>query len=289
MLQCKVPSICDLHTHCAYSFDGATTLAEYCACAVERGVGIVATTDHCDMNRVPGENFEQYISVEGNRRRDFEALAAGEPGCELLYGIEIGNAIDMPEETERFLAARSFDFVLGAIHFLSDGTDIYKLPFASQQEIDAMFRDYFTGMRRLTALGGFDSLAHLNYPLRKLQGKVPDTSMERWRDMIEPILENLVKNDIALEINTRGAYDWQDRVDPEPWTLLRYRELGGRRVTIGSDAHNARLVGEGFAEATKLLRQCGFDGYTIYRGRKPFEIPLENISEEGGLSGRTDA
>ena len=87
-------------------------------------------------------------------------------------------------------------------------------------------------------------------------------------------MAELVRKGIALELNTRGTYDWQHRVGPEDWVLRRYRELGGEYVTIGSDAHTAAAVGAGFAEATEALRRCGFSAYTVYRERRPVQIGL---------------
>ncbi|MEA5067197.1 MAG: PHP domain-containing protein, partial [Eubacteriales bacterium] len=187
---------------------------------------------------------------------------------------------DMPVETEAFLRKREFDFVIGSIHFLPDGADIYKLPYASEEEVDAMFRQYFASMLDLARMGGFDSLAHLDYPLRVLRGKVREASVLQYRDLIEPILEETAHRQIALEINTRGTYDWQKRVGPEKWAVKRFRELGGKYVTIGSDAHTASLLGEGFDQAVALLSACGYDAYTIYRERKPVRIALRDDKEE---------
>lgn len=265
--------ICDLHVHSCFSFDSNAPLAAICQSAAERGLRIIAITDHCDMTDTP-EGRRSYLEGEPLRKKTFEQVKRSYPELELLYGIEIGNAIDMPEETERFLAGRFFDFVIGTIHFLPDGRDIYKLPYASEEEIDAMFRQYFTSLQRLAELGGFDSLAHLDYPLRKLKGKIAAPTVIAYRNYIEPILEILVRKGIALEINTRGTYDWQRRVGPEDWVLRRYRELGGRYVTIGSDAHAAAQVGAGFAEAAEALKRNGFSAYTVYRGRQPFQIEL---------------
>lgn len=71
------------------------------------------------------------------------------------------------------MAKRRFDFIIGAIHFLPGGRDIYRLPYRSEEEIHGMFLRYFASVEALVELGGFDSLAHLDYPLRVLRGKVP--------------------------------------------------------------------------------------------------------------------
>lgn len=265
--------ICDLHTHSEFSFDGRATLPEMAEAARSKGVDVVAVTDHCDMLDIP-DGFQSYLDREQARLEAFREYREGGMETELLYGIEIGNANDYPQRAQKLMEGRQFDFVIGSVHFLPDGRDIYLCPYASPEEIDGMFRDYFRSMRTLSQMGGFDTLAHLDYPVRVLKGKIPDSSVLAYRDLIEPILEALVQNKIALEINTRGTYDWQNRVGPEDWVLTRYRQLGGRYVTIGSDAHTVEYIGAGFRDAVEALKRNGFDAFTIYRDRKPIEIPI---------------
>lgn len=265
--------ICDLHTHSRYSFDGSAPVDDLCRAARKRNVNILAITDHCDM--LPGpEGYLSYLAGEADRIGDIENARPQYPELELLYGVEIGNAVNMPEETRTFLTNRKFDFVIGAVHFLPDGSDIYQLPYENEEAIGNMFLQYFRTMQELVELGGFDSLAHLDYPLRVLKGKLHENSIGQYRELVEPILAGLVRQQIALEVNTRGTYDWQGRVGPEDWVLTRYRELGGRYVTIGSDAHSSDWVGAGFSEAAAALCRTGFSEFTIYRSRTPVQMPL---------------
>lgn len=263
---------CDLHVHSCFSFDGTASPEEICRSARKKGVGILALTDHCDMTDGP-EGISAYLAREQELKEAWAAL--DRTGLQLLYGVELGNPHEYPGRTEAFLAERKFDFILGSVHFLPDGSDIYLLPYRDREEIDEMFRLHFLSMQKLAAYGGFDSLAHMDYPVRKLQGKIPGTGMLAYRKLMEPVLELLVQKNIALEINTRGTYDWQKRVGPEDWVLQCYRRMGGRYVTIGSDAHVPGSVGAGFAEAAAALKRTGFDSYTVYKDRCPIQIPLE--------------
>lgn len=265
---------CDLHCHSQYSFDGSATLESIYRSALDRKIDIVCITDHCDMTE-GDEGISSYLGGEAARIRDYQEVRDTFSGVEFLYGVEIGNPMNMPEETKRFLETRTFDEVIGSIHFLPDGSDIYKLPYNSAKEIDEMFRSYFPYVEELVDLGGFDTLAHLEYPVRKLEGKISEPTILPYRDLIEPILEKLVRRDIAMEVNTRGTYDWQKRVGPGLWVLKRYRELGGKLITIGSDSHSATLIGEGFAQAAEALKATGFDAYTVYRNRVPHQLPLD--------------
>ena len=265
--------ICDLHVHSQFSFDSDAPIDAIQQAASIRGVSVVALTDHCDMTAGP-EGIQYYIAHEEARLQAFRAAPQTADLPELLYGVEIGNAIDMPEETNVFLSQRKFDFVLGAIHFLPNGEDIYKLPYPDAESVDRMFLQYFSSLKSLVALGNFDALAHLDYPLRVLRGKLMKCSILIYRDYVDSLLRELVRKDIALEVNTRGTYDWQGRVGPEDWALRRYRELGGRLVTIGSDAHKEKDVGEGFLRAVESLRRTGFQEYAIYRSRVPCPVGL---------------
>lgn len=265
-------TVCDLHTHSKYSFDGSGTLAEYCAVARSKGINIIASTDHCDMIDHPS-GVAEYLESEPERIREYDRVADKFPDIELLYGLELGNQIDMPERTAELLRDRTFDFILGSTHFLPDGSDIYELPYSNREEVDYMFTEYFNSELTLSRQGDFDSLAHLEYPIRYLQGKYEPTVI-KYRDIIGEILKELIKREKALEMNTRGTRDWQGRVELEDWVLDMYREMGGRLITIGSDAHEPNAAGSGFAEAIETLKRTEFKEYYIYRKRQPVEISI---------------
>jgi histidinol-phosphatase (PHP family) len=56
--------------------------------------------------------------------------------------------------------------------------------------------------------------------------------------------------------------------------IKRYRELGGEIITVGSDAHRAADITSGFDFAAAVLKDCGFDYYTIFEGRKAAFVKL---------------
>ena len=53
------------------------------------------------------------------------------------------------------------------------------------------------------------------------------------------------------------------------------RELGGKLVTIGSDAHRWMDVGAGVEMGLEMLSRAGFRYFTVYAGRKPQFLPIE--------------
>ena len=56
--------------------------------------------------------------------------------------------------------------------------------------------------------------------------------------------------------------------------LRRYKELGGELITIGSDAHKVEELGRGLDRAEEVLREAGFEYYTVYDARIPVQVKI---------------
>lgn len=68
-------------------------------------------------------------------------------------------------------------------------------------------------------------------------------------------------------MNTAGIRKGMQEMNPCREVIRRYHEMGGELITIGSDAHRPGEVASGFDKAEELLRDCGFQYYTVYNGR----------------------
>ena len=53
-----------------------------------------------------------------------------------------------------------------------------------------------------------------------------------------------------------------------------FRELGGEHVTIGSDAHWAKDIGSHLEVGMDMLKEAGFDTFTVYRRREPKQLKI---------------
>ena len=64
--------------------------------------------------------------------------------------------------------------------------------------------------------------------------------------------------------------------EPNPCTdiIRRYKELGGEIITIGADAHTPDKIGYAFDRAAQVLKECGFEYYTVFKDRKPNFVKL---------------
>ena len=61
---------------------------------------------------------------------------------------------------------------------------------------------------------------------------------------------------------------------PDEEIIKRFKELGGKYITIGSDAHRWGDVGAGIEDGMRVLLKCGFTHFTVYEKRKPKLLPI---------------
>ena len=86
--------------------------------------------------------------------------------------------------------------------------------------------------------------------------------------MFDEILSLIIKKGKGIEVNTSGL-DKVGHTLPHPSIIQRYRELGGKIITIGSDAHTTNRVGEHVSEAMRIVRECGFEEVAVFENQNP--------------------
>ena len=55
---------------------------------------------------------------------------------------------------------------------------------------------------------------------------------------------------------------------PDENILIRYRQLGGKYVTVGSDAHSPDDIGAGIKKGIEKAQKCGFGQITVFINRE---------------------
>ncbi len=262
----------DLHTHSLFSFDGNDACDELCKSAADKGIKVLAITDHCDidgrdlkLDALCSPQFDMLLQMQEKYK---DCLC-------VLKGLEIGQGIYRKELTQYVYDNYAYDFVLGSLHNLEDMEDFYFLDY-KQYDVYELLNQYFSDLLSLTEWGMFDSLAHLTYPLRYIVAREKlDVDMSRFTDVIDSIFENLAKKDKALEINTSGLFmEMQDTL-PNISFVKRFKEVGGKYITVGSDSHYAQKVGQGVDAGLKIAYESGFQSVTIFKNHQPVLMPIE--------------
>ena len=250
----------DTHTHTLpFSTDSHMQLADLRKAQQEKDLGIILT-EHIDI--AFGDPSQFYFDPEDYFRqlRPFR-------NDRLLLGVEIGMTADTNERNREIVRSHPFDMVIGSIHFMR-GKDIYYPEFFSMfPGKEAVFSEYLDTMAEMIEnYDDFDTLGHMDYIGRVAPYDDPLLYYEDYPDRIDRILGLLIKNDKCLEINTR-QFDKPQAVAALKTICQRYQALGGRYVTIGSDAHYPAVVGAYLAEAYTLAGECGLSP-VVYRNRQ---------------------
>lgn len=270
--------LCDIHTHSVNSFDAKDTVDDMCKAAVDMGLYALAVTDHCEA---PFINCGEDCEFGSFDRRIPQSLADVNSAREkyadklkVLRGMELGEPMHDPAQTKKALNYGKFDFILASVHNIRGYDDFYYMDF-DREDVGKILGIYFDELRETASFEHFDSLSHLTYPLRYIverTGKFPDLSP--YSVVIDDIFKILIKNNKALEVNVSGLFKPMGVTLPDLPLIKRYRELGGELVTLGTDAHQADMVGKGIDKGIELLRAAGFERYFIFENRKPIEISI---------------
>ena len=245
----------DSHVHTEVSADSAMKARDALAAAEAQGIGLVFT-EHIDFSYQGEKEF--IFSPE-------EYWTAYEPlrGERLSLGVELGMVPGELEMAKAFLARAPFDEVIGSIHLI-DGGDIYEPSTYEGKTQQEIYLRYFTLMRDMVRQNPYiDTLAHIDYIARYAPYERPDISYEVWHDAIDEVLRAVVETETALEINTRRFGDRLAMKELAP-IYRRYAELGGRDVTIGSDAHKKETVGAHLALAAQMAEAYGLQTVTFH-------------------------
>ena len=270
--------ICDSHVHSDNSFDAKNSVEQLCAAAIEKGMSAITITDHCEADGIrDGDNCEFGNFEKRIPKSIYETKACAkkfEGQIKIYTGAEIGQAIYAPHDIGRVLDLDSVDFVLGSIHNLKGVSDFYYLNYTEENIPDYLSR-YFDTVYELALWNKFDSLAHLTYPLRYIFERTDYSfNSSDYREKTDAIFKTLIKNEKALEINTSGLRKEMNRTLPDVNEIYRYRQLGGKYITIGSDAHNTEDLGKGIEAAAQTAKECGFKQYYVYENHRPRAVEL---------------
>lgn len=267
--------IADMHTHSCQSHDSPCKLEEMYQAQIAKGTEIFAVTNHIDIAFAEERDV---FSVINGTKAEIENISLAN-GHKILFGIELGEGFWNKEICQKVLNYASYDVVLGSVHQVRypgiDGpysqVDFSALP---QSVLEKFLDTYFDDILTLLDTTDFDILAHLTCPIRYMCVFHKRTiSLAPYRAKIEQILQKVIARDIALEVNTSNMKPLGQPM-PDADILRTYYHLGGRRITIGSDAHEVQYASRQFPEVLQLLKSIGFEHIYYYEQRKPIALAI---------------
>ena len=245
----------DTHIHSLdFSGDAVSSMDEMCRGALAKGLKRICFTEHVDFDA----HYDDSIPFNAEKyRRAIETARERYGGeLEILKGIEVGEAHVYPKEYEKVLQGDVYDVVIASVHYVilpmgihwtgNDGKSIF------QYAVDRIYRRYYEDLLAVAHLGGFDVLGHFDYPKRYLKRDAEEDAL------MAEVLDRVVKNGSVIEINTSPLRKGCAETSPGKKILAMYKDAGGQRLTIGSDAHRDVDIAAGFDSAFKLTK-----GFTV--------------------------
>ena len=276
----------DAHLHTDLSPDSDVPIDVYAEQAIERGIDELAITDHVDFE--PGAPATSYTTFEQRERVAREAAERwADRGVAIRFGVEITWDDRYEADIRAHLARYTYDFVIGSVHVYRDspyGAE-HVAGWVAGRSLPDIVAPYFGSVEAAARSGLFDAVGHLDFVKRYLVPHVTPAELAAAPELYEPILRALIDTGTALEINTSGLRQGPGETYPSPAIVARYRELGGRAVTVGSDAHRAEAFAWGLADGYDHAAAAGFDALAFRRGGDRVTVPLERAPN--AIAGRS--
>ena len=274
----------DTHNHSQFSFDGGkASLENSVKAAVEKGLGGICFTDHCDfyvpeMRKEFGPMLPEVFDV-GAQQAEADRVAgmvaegafgkAAAKKFKVLKGVEIGLEENSRELNRKLLAAQRFDQVTVSVHYLED-TDPYYGPYYRGKNWKEAYGRYLeTLLREMKKLEDFDIMGHFDYIVRYAPYPKESILYRDFPGLLDEILKYLAENGKGLEINTKTYRPYGLRTPQlDRDILIRYLELGGEVICLGSDSHAPDQVGTKFDYFAQYVKMFGFRRLGHFEGRR---------------------
>lgn len=263
----------DFHNHTAFSADSDTPAELMIEKAISLGLQCICMTDHMDLD-FPYPEIDFTFSVPEYFKKHDELRAKYGNQIQLLTGIELGLQPGLRKRLAKLLSDYSFDFVIGSSHVVDHMDPYYPEYWTKKTEEQGILRYFETILENVAEFDDIDVYGHIDYIVRYGPTQAENYSYHEYQEILDEILKTLISKNIGLELNTAGLKYGLGFAHPHMDILKRYNELGGEILTIGSDGHKPEHLAYDFHKVPEILKECGFQYYTIFRRRKPEFIKL---------------
>ncbi len=262
----------DHHVHTSFSPDSQASIEKYLVRAKELGLESVIFTDHTDMGAIEVEfqkhiDYGDYMSLMKRYEEEYE--------IDIKLGIEIGYEKSHKDQINDLLDKYPFDFVIASIHY-GDGKDFYLGDFyEGKSQREAYMRYFEILLEMVENFSNFDVVGHLDHIIRYGDYKDKTYAYEDYQEILDKILKTIIEKSKGIEVNTSGLRGELETTYPSQEVLKRYRQLGGRIITLGSDTHFNQDYYKGILEEIDNLKSLGYEEITSFKERRARQIVIK--------------
>ena len=262
----------DYHVHTNFSADSNEDITKVIEKAISMKLDEIAITEHLEIKTGLSENYtldldSYYKEVEELKKKYKKKL-------KIIFGVEIGFSRESQDEINKLIKKYEFDFIISSVHSIGKENFLTNDFFVGKSQKES-YTEYFNEvLKAVKEFKNYDVLGHIDFICRYGEYDTKNLNYEDYKEIIDEILLTITKDKKGIEVNTSGLRYGRDSFYPNETILKRYKELGGKRITIGSDAHKKEDIFYQVEEVIKLLKDIGFKSYSTFKNRKEKQIML---------------
>lgn len=269
----------DYHTHSNFSGDCPHSIEKMIEGAIERNCKSISFTDHIDYDYGNAKYDDLFIfKPEEYLPKLKEVKDEYKDKIRILSGVEMGMQPHLVENIEERFPFDDFEFTIMSVH-TADKKDLHDgIFFEDKTDIEA-YKCYYEEL--LYCVEGFKKyqvLGHINLIDRYSKYLKDKVDFNDYSYILEKIFKTIISEDKGIEVNTSGYRYGMESFLPNGKILELYRDLGGKIITFGSDAHSPNQILSNYAETLKTLNDMGFKEITHFDEKgNPEQV---NINEQ---------
>lgn len=279
----------DFHLHSEFSDDSRTPMENQIQKAISLGMQEMCFTDHVDygiksdwsdeeiqwrggdgigtakdeLDPLTNVNYPEYFLKLDRMQKTYGKRITIRKGLE--FGIQTITVKDYEKLLENY--GDQLDFVLLSMHEI-DNKELWTGEFMegmNQKEYNLKYYNEILNVMKV--FHDYDVLAHLDLVSRyDAKGSI---AFEEVKGILTEILTTAIKAGKGIEINTSSWHYGLKDTTPSRDILKLYHDLGGKIITIGSDAHKPEYLGDHFEDAGSILKEIGFKEYCTFKKHQP--------------------
>lgn len=259
----------DYHIHSNFSGDSNENIDDIVRQAISLGLNEIAITDHLEYDMLDLDPKEWTLDLDKYKEKIMKLREIYKEKIIIRHGIEIGVQPQTRDYLESLVEKYDFDFVIASNHGINK-IDLSNGIIQKGKTRDEVQKLYFeTILKNINLYTKYNVWGHLDFITRYGGKEFVGMDLKKNWDLITEILEKLIEKGKGIEINTSGYRYNENRVYPCFEIIKKYVELGGKIITIGSDAHTKEQIAMDFQKAYEILKELKVEYITTFDKMKP--------------------
>lgn len=253
----------DYHVHSIFSEDCDVPLETMLKTAIEKNIDEICFTEHMDLGVPTCLNCD----CDAFKTALYDLREKYIDQITVKFGMEYGMQTHTITAYQQNFDSYDYDFIILSCHQV-DNLEFCRQGYQKgRTQLEYNMGYYEEILKCAQRYKDYSVIGHLDMICRyDLQGIFPFKSI---RDIAAEIMKQAISDGKGIEVNTSSfRYKLQD-LTPSKDLLKLYLDLGGKVLTIGSDAHEPYYIAHHFNEVKKELKYMGFKNFCTFEKMQP--------------------